>query len=91
MPFLGALILEGSASGVTPDLRFERPYRASPIGLICRVYKIADLDGPARRDHRVLYIRYVYGLFRRLFHSDSIKPRLKNLLRRTPEVDGASR
>eukprot|EP00965_Chrysotila_dentata_P213349 6187572-Pleurochrysis_carterae.AAC.1 len=33
-PLVGASTLEGFASGVTPDLRFERPCRASPTGLV---------------------------------------------------------
>eukprot|EP00965_Chrysotila_dentata_P255566 6212268-Pleurochrysis_carterae.AAC.2 len=37
-PLVGASIPEDSASGVTPNLRFERPYRASLTGLLYKPY-----------------------------------------------------
>eukprot|EP00965_Chrysotila_dentata_P181807 6001788-Pleurochrysis_carterae.AAC.1 len=38
MPLVGGADLNGTASGDPTDIRFNRPYRASPTGLIYHPY-----------------------------------------------------
>eukprot|EP00965_Chrysotila_dentata_P063060 2089022-Pleurochrysis_carterae.AAC.1 len=52
MPLMGGVDLNGTASGDPTNLRFDRPYRASPTGLYLYVHVIVESASDKCLEHR---------------------------------------